>query len=104
MNNPSKYVYHSSSGSTPHQYSQISQDQANGNQGYQGYRVTQPYQYNYSYSNIQPHHQTNNYTGIHNGHANHNGGYQFSQYHMNNNYNPHYTHNDEQLLEDLPGD
>lgn len=59
--------------------------------------MNQPYQYNYSYSNVQPSHQTNNYTG-------HGNGYQFNQYNMNSNYNPHYTHNDEQLLEDLPGD
>jgi hypothetical protein len=76
------------------------------------YRPNQPsYQYNQSYSNINPNNHVNNYSNGHNvysAQSSHNigstGGYQFSQYHMNNNYAPQYSHNDEQLLEDLPGD
>lgn len=57
--------------------------------------MNQPYQYNYGVPN-QNHCQSNNYPGHNVSHGS--GGYQFSQYHMNNNYAPTYSHHDEQLL------
>lgn len=51
-----------------------------------------------------PNYNNNGYSAQSSHNIGHNGGYQFSQYHMNNNYTPQYSHNDEQLLEDLPGD
>jgi hypothetical protein len=117
--NPIKYTYHSSQPQAhyqPYSHSQISMENQNASNQY---RPNQPsYQYNQSYLNINPNNHVNNYNNgqnvYSNGHnvysaqSSHNigpaGGYQFSQYHMNNNYAPQYSHNDEQLLEDLPGD
>ena len=111
--NPIKYTYHSSQPQAhcqPYSHSQIQNDQPISSNPY---RLNQPnYQFNHSSSNVsQGNPQTHGYNNNQNGysaHSSHNightGGYQFSQYHMNNNYTPQYSHHDEQLLEDLPGD
>ena len=101
-NNPSKYIYHSSQPQSYQQYSQISMNQ---NLNNEPHSYTRGNQYHYSYSNVNSSSQQGSGYNGYSAHSSHNiGGYQFSQYHMNNNYAPQYSNHDEQLLEDLPGD